>query len=84
MELSDILLKTKDPTNHKCAYKYCTIASQKGSPAAMGRLARMCRDGIGCNQDLDTAKFWMKRAAESGVKWAKKEYEELCNTKNNL
>ena len=51
--------------------------ADKGDPWASGKIARMYRDGIGTEVDLEEAVKAMRKACEGGVPWAEKELAEL-------
>ena len=62
---------------------YYTVANEwaiKENVFAQGHLARAYRDGKGTLVDLNSALFWMKKAADNNLYWAKDEYNELKDT----
>ncbi len=76
----DLLVKTNDSECLKEAYEICAQLSKSGNAGAMGRLARMYRDGKYVERDYDEAIKWMQAAAEKKLAWAPAELFDLLWT----
>ena len=82
-ELFDIYWKrNNEELDHKMIKLITPLIKIEDGPA-MGRLGRAYREGRGVNKDLKKAAKWMNKAANKGVPWAKKEYDELVLLSNN-
>ena len=53
--------------NFKSAARWWQKASEGDLPEAQYNLARLYSDGVGVDKDLDKAKFWYKKAAQSAL-----------------
>ena len=82
-ELTDLLLQRGKPKDLKEAFERCTALVQDKDYWAMGRLARMYRDGNGTKKDLDHAIEYMKTSLDAGVAWAGEELTEMLLTRKN-
>lgn len=76
-ELTDLLIQRNRGDDFKQAFEKCSDFASEGDVWAKGRLARMYRDGIGTDKDMDKAKSLMSEAAVGGVPWAKNELAEI-------
>lgn len=77
VEYVDLLLETKDVDKVKIAFEICNKYSESDNYALVGRLARLYRDGMGTDKDLDKAEYFMSVAKDHGVKWAESEYYSI-------
>ena len=55
-----------------------------GDPNAMGRIGRAYWKGKGVQKDLELAAFWMRKASEKNVKWAKYDLFDILWEINTL
>ncbi len=83
IEYIDLLEKVNNNEEKEMAFDLCKKEAERGNAGAMGRLARMYRDGIGTKNDIDLAISWMKKALDKDVSWAFTEYIELLIKKND-
>ena len=81
-EYIDLLLNRSAEGDLEEAYRVCSEFAKTGDVGAMGRLARMYRDGKGADKNIDLAIEWMKKAAEKNLGWAKNELDDLLISKN--
>ncbi|MCB5266468.1 MAG: hypothetical protein LHW41_09590, partial [Candidatus Cloacimonetes bacterium] len=77
LELTDVLLARGSKEDEAKAFVLCNELAEAGNAGGYGRLARMYRDGKGTEINLKKARELMKIAAESGIGWAKREYEQI-------
>ena len=75
--LFDLLGKRGTPDDLKVMSNILRPLVEAGDAAAVGRMARMYRDGKGTVRDIEKAIDLMRIAADCGIGWAKKEYEQL-------
>ena len=76
-ELIDELTKRSSEDDLREAYDVCFAFAKEGNISAMGRLARMHRDGKYVEKNLDEAIIWMRAAGERNTNWAKNELADL-------
>ena len=81
-ELFDILWQIGTPEAYQEMIELITELANSGNSSAMGRLARAYREGKGVDKDLNLAAEWMRKAANSGVSWAKWEYFGILKSIN--
>lgn len=82
-EYLDLMYITEDPFLLNVAYEY----SIKGVGVAMGRLGRIFREGIQVKKNYTLATYWMRKAADMNVTWARYELFDLLwlsNTKTSF
>lgn len=76
-ESVDMLLKEADLDSHRKAFAYAKDLAESGDAGSCGRVARMYRDGIGTNVNLDAAIDWMTIADSKNVGWAERELLDM-------
>ena len=77
--LADLLMQFDVEAHLKEVLDLLSPLSKMGDAGAMGRLARMHRDGKGVEKDLDKAIEWMRKSADKGLMWAKKELVDMLD-----
>ncbi len=80
IEYVDILLKIDDEQSAIEAFDLCTIGANKGLAFSQCRLARMYRDGVGVESDLDEAIKWMRLAISQNTCWATEYVDMLMSS----
>ena len=76
-ELSHMLICRGRPEDLDEAFNLTFIDAMNGNKWSQGHLARMYRDGIGVEKDLDKAIDLMRMSSKSGVLWAKTELIDM-------
>ena len=80
-EYFNILWMINTPESLKTMIEYGQSESDKGNLELRARLGRAYRDGKGVPKDLNKAIELMHPAADKGIGWAKKELQEIKETK---
>lgn len=78
-ELFGILWQIGTPESMSEAITFGLPLAENGVPEMQGWIARCYRDGKGVQKDLQKAIYWMQKAADSNLWWAKKELTELSD-----
>lgn len=76
-ECIDIFKVSEDKEDQAKAFSYAKELAEVGDAGSCGRLARMYRDGVGVEKNLDAAIEWMTQAEAKNVRWAKKELLDM-------
>ena len=79
--LIDILWRLNTPESLSEMTKVAEKSAAKGNAKAMGRIGRMYYRGKGYDVDLDQAEFWMTKAVNGKVPWAKAELKSIVEAK---
>lgn len=77
--LFDVLWKINTPESLSEMINLASPLASKGNRDMMGRLGRAYREGKGVQKSKELALFWLSKAKDEGLEWAKTEYEELVN-----
>jgi TPR repeat protein len=57
---------SKNTDQQRLALKYLHRAAEHGSSTAQATLGERYRDGVGVTRNVETAKYWLRRAARAG------------------
>jgi len=77
INLIDIIYTNKLSEHYAKAFEICRELAGENNAGGYGRLARMYRDGIGTDADLDLAADCMEKAMKGNVGWAKLELTDI-------
>ena len=82
-ELIDTLLERGEPGDACKAFIIAKGFAEEGDGPAIGRLAKMYKEGIGTEQDPEEASVWIFKAAEKNIKWAKRDCVDILLTRGD-
>ena len=77
MNLIDMVFTNKLGEHYTKAFEICRELAEENNAGGYGRLARMYRDGMGTDANLDLAADWMDKAMKGNVGWAKLELADI-------
>ena len=77
--LFDVLWKINTVESLSEMIDLASPLASKGNRDMMGRLGRAYRDGKGVQRSRELALFWLGKAKDEGLDWAKIEFEQLSN-----
>ena len=82
-ELIDTLLERGEPGDTCKAFIIAKGFAEEGDGPAIGRLAKMYKEGIGTDPNPEEASIWMFKAAEKNIKWAKRDCIDILLKKGD-
>ena len=77
MNLIDTVYSNNLSEHYAKAFEICRELAGENNAGGYGRLARMYRDGIGTDSNMDLAADWMEKAMRGNVGWAKLELVDI-------
>ena len=80
-ELCDLYIR-RSKIDANIAFELCVAEAEGKSARALGRLATMYRDGIGCEKNIDIAIKTMTSAHDAGLEWAGLELVRMLEYRN--
>ena len=81
-EYCDILCLIGTEDSDRILFSYVSKYAEDGDIEMLGRLARLFLNGRGTERDIESAKYWYKKASDQKLSWAMVEYQQLTNESN--